>query len=626
MARLIVIDGPDLGNEYELERSEDGQASQVIVGRDPRAAVPLQDNAVSREHCRVELSSAGCRLVDLGSRNRTFLNGDPVESSWMRDGDVVVIGDSELRFEDDAPPVEMNGIASTIIKALPTAQGGPSRLIGRLAEARDDPNTDQRQLKNALSSMEKALELSAKIAGASSMFELFEQFFDTMAPALDADHGAFLVREGKHWIAKAQSTAERTDPRVHASLTVVERAAVERNAILSSADGKGTAEGQDGNGETSNEHAVAAAVICGDEVAGVVYFNRRERQTPFSEDDLELLRVAAEPVGAVLARLNEQSRLLDENRNLMRSISEARKIIGDSAPIQAVLDFIRRAAPTPMTVLIQGETGTGKDLVASALHYGSPRRGKPFVAINCAALPENLIESELFGHERGSFTGAVARKKGRFELADGGTVFLDELGELTLACQAKLLRLLEERSFERVGGVESIEVDVRIIAATNKDLPAEVEKKTFREDLYYRLGVLTVIVPPLRERTEDIQMLAEHFLALHAEGGRPKKLAASAEKKLMKYGWPGNVRQLRNAIESALVLGEGREIRADDLVLPERSTSASAGSWEPISLQKLEKSHVLRVLEFTKGNKKRAAEILGIERCTLYSKLKNYEV
>ena len=619
MARLIVIDGPDLGNKYDLERAGDDSTSQVLVGRDPRVAVSLNDNAVSREHCRLELSPAGCRLTDLGSRNRTYLNGDPIDSSWMHDGDVVVIGDSELRFEDDAPPIEVNGIASTIIKEMRTAHGAPSRLIGALVDEPDGREADQDELKTALCNTEKALELSRKIAGTKSLHQLFEQFFETMVPALGADHGSFLVHESGRWIARAQSADERSDLRVHASLTVVERAAKERNALLSSASAT------TGEDDGAQQHAVAAAVICGDEVAGVVYFDRCERQTPFAEDALELLRVAVDPVGAVLARLDEQSRLVDENRNLMRSITETRKIIGDSAPMQEVLDFIRRAAPTPITVLIQGETGTGKELVASAIHYGNPRRGKPFVAINCAALPEQLIESELFGHERGAFTGAVARKKGRFELADGGTVFLDEVGELTLACQGKLLRLLEERRFERVGGVDSIEVDVRIVAATNKDLPAEVEKKTFREDLFYRLGVLTLTLPPLRERPEDVRMLAEHFLAMHAEGGRPKKLGRSAEKKLMKYGWPGNVRQLRNVIESALVLGEGREIRADDLVLPERSTAA-AGGWEPISLQEIEKRHVLRTLEFTKGNKKRAAEILGIERCTLYSKLKNYEV
>jgi two-component system NtrC family response regulator len=259
------------------------------------------------------------------------------------------------------------------------------------------------------------------------------------------------------------------------------------------------------------------------------------------------------------------------------------------------------------------------------------------VAINCAAIPENLVESELFGHERGAFTGAVTRRKGRFELADTGTVFLDEVGELSLACQAKLLRLLEERQFERVGGVESVKVDVRVIAATNKDLLAAVAGGTFREDLFYRLSVLNVGIPPLRDRTDDIPILAQHFL--EACGGQ-KKLGKGAEKKLLAYAWPGNVRQLKNALESALVLGEGAEILPEDLILPTPpprgtasgmappGTGAARGAepWEPIALEELERLHILRVLEHTGGNKKRAAEMLGIERCTLYSKLRSYGV
>tara|TARA_B100001013_G_C24602133_1_gene439383 strand:- start:435 stop:1526 length:1092 start_codon:yes stop_codon:yes gene_type:complete len=357
-------------------------------------------------------------------------------------------------------------------------------------------------------------------------------------------------------------------------------------------------------------------------VNAVVYLQGAE---VFGDEELELLATATGPLGSNIERIDEQQRLLDENRNLLRSISEDRRIVGESQQVQDVLDFIQRAAPTPMTVLVQGETGTGKELAASALHYGSPRRGAPLVALNCAALPENLVESELFGHEKGAFTGAVARKKGRFELADGGTVFLDEVGELTLGCQSKLLRLLEERCFERVGGTTSIEVDVRIIAATNRKLQESVDNKEFREDLFYRLNVLNVVMPPLRERTEDILLLAEHFIASNPAGGRPKKLSKRAGKKLVNYSWPGNVRQLKNVVESALVLGDGREIRPEDLILPEKSSLPGMGNWEPVSLQELERRHVLKVLEHTGGNKKRAAELLGIERCTLYSKLKNYD-
>ena len=292
--------------------------------------------------------------------------------------------------------------------------------------------------------------------------------------------------------------------------------------------------------------------------------------------------------------------------------------------------FIRKAAPTPLTVLIHGETGTGKELVAQAIHYQSSRAQKPFITINCAAIPENLIESELFGYEKGAFTSATTRKKGKFELANEGTIFLDELGELSLSCQAKLLRLLEEQRFERVGGTESVEVDVRIIAATNKDLAQAIEGGEFREDLFYRLNVLTVDLPPLRERPEDIPVLAEHFLNCLGLSDDKRVLSSDVEHRLISYSWPGNVRQLRNVIESAAVLSDNPQIQPGDLILPEDAPGAQAASdavaWQPVSLEELQKVHIAKVLEYTGGNKKKAAEILGIERCTLYSKLKNFDI
>ena len=302
--------------------------------------------------------------------------------------------------------------------------------------------------------------------------------------------------------------------------------------------------------------------------------------------------------------------------------------MGESPAIKGVLEFIARAAGADATVLIRGETGTGKELVASAVHYSSARAGKPFVQLNCAAIPEYLLECELFGHEKGAFTGAVARKRGHFEIADGGTVFLDEIAELSLGCQAKVLRLIEEKKFERVGGTESIRVDVRIIAATNKDLRAAVEEGKFREDLYWRLDVLHIEIPPLRERREDIPLLAEYFLEkLGAVHGTRPRLTPEAREALIEYGWPGNVRQLKNVIENAVIMSSGEVLGVDDLRLIDftrRSDGAGADRWRPVSLAELEKEHILKVLEYTKGNKKRAAEILGIERCTLYARLKAY--
>lgn len=625
MAKLIVVDGPDLGNEYELENPEGGGTVQLLIGRDPRVPVALTDNAVSREHCRVEATPRGVRVVDLGSRNKTYLNGDPIEESWLKDKDVLTIGDTEIRFEDDAPAVEVTGMASTIIKEIGGVPADRTPAVSAVASVTPSAATRRRAEEGERRSARsrEILNLASHLARCTHVDELFERFVQQLTSTLEADHAAMLVYQRGRWVARSQVGAEAGQVSLRACLAVVERASKDRKAVLS---GGKTRNDNDTDGPADEIHsAMAAPVLRRKEVAGVVYVDRRwhdgSQGRSFDDEDLELLRAAVEPLGAALVRLEDQSRLVDENRNLIRTISESRRIIGCSSAIQQVLEFIRRAAPTAMTVLIEGETGTGKELVASAIHYSSPRRGRPFVAINCAALPEHLVESELFGHERGAFTGAVSRKKGRFELANGGTVLLDEVGELTLSCQAKLLRLLEEQRFERVGGTQPLEVDVRIVAATNKDLLGAVSRKEFREDLYYRLSVLNVKISPLRERLEDIPLLVDHFLAVH---GHPKKLSKAADKKLMSYSWPGNVRQLRNVIESAVVLGESAEIRLEDLALPEPAAGSSAGSWQPISLGELERRHVLKVLEHTRGNKKRAAEILGIERCTLYSKLKNY--
>jgi two-component system response regulator HydG len=291
------------------------------------------------------------------------------------------------------------------------------------------------------------------------------------------------------------------------------------------------------------------------------------------------------------------------------------------------LDLVRQVAPSTATVLIQGESGTGKELIADAIHHGSPRRERPFIKVNCAALPENLLESELFGHERGAFTGAVARKEGRFELADGGTLFMDEIGEISPAMQAKLLRVLQSGEFERVGGTRTLKADVRLVAATNTDLAALVREKRFREDLYYRLNVITIQVPPLRERQEDIPLLAHHFLRRYAEKNT-KTISAFAEDTLdilQTYPWPGNVRELENVIERAVVLTRSSQISPADL--PEtvartdqvaRHLVVSIGT----PLEEVENRLIEETLRYTKGDKTVAAKLLGIATRTIYRRVK----
>jgi two-component system response regulator HydG len=334
---------------------------------------------------------------------------------------------------------------------------------------------------------------------------------------------------------------------------------------------------------------------------------------------------------AVAKALEKQS-LVRENRTLqarLAAVEETGRIIGASPAMQRILDLVAQVAPSSATVLIQGESGTGKELIADALHRQSSRRDRPFVKVNCAALPETLLESELFGYERGAFTDAVARKEGRFELADGGTLFLDEVGDLSLATQAKLLRVLQEGTFERLGGTRTLQVDVRLVAATNRDLARAVQERTFREDLYYRLNVITIPLPPLRERREDIPLLAARFAETFAakNGKAIRGFTPEALDLIQQYPWPGNVRELENGIERAVVLTRDDLLGVEDL--PEAVAGGAVEALErtvtiPLGMpmEEVERLLIDQTLKLAKGDKTIAARLLGIASRTIYRKLR----
>jgi len=327
-----------------------------------------------------------------------------------------------------------------------------------------------------------------------------------------------------------------------------------------------------------------------------------------------------------------------ENRVLRAKVDRQQQhtMVGESPAMNKLREHVSLAAPTNGRVLILGENGTGKELVARTIHLTSRRKNDPFVEVNCAAIPEELIESELFGHVRGAFTGAVAEKPGRFEQANAGTIFLDEIADMSLKTQAKVLRVLQEQVMERVGGTQRIKVDVRVLAATNKDLPAEIRAGRFREDLYFRLNVVPIFVPPLRERQQDIPLLAEHFMALLAAeyGRRPKRLASEAAARLQQYGWPGNVRELRNVIERVIIMVAGDTITAQDLGFLGRDgvpeTPAAPGPGPVVALSEardqFEKDYILQTLAAQQGNMSRTAEVLGVERSNLYKKLRAFGI
>ena len=405
-------------------------------------------------------------------------------------------------------------------------------------------------------------------------------------------------------------------------------------------------------GETLSCHA-SVPLISRDKVLGVMNLASEESR-PFSAEDLRLLTAIGHQVGVAIenARLFEDTRQksseLQEAYGRLRSLFEDLKaekektrslrkaledkyglgnIVGKNHKMQTIYELIEGISQSDSTVLIQGESGTGKELIARAIHLSSPRKKRPFVVANCSAYAETLLESELFGHEKGAFTGAIKRRKGRFELADGGSIFLDEIGEIPPTTQLLLLRVLQEKSFERVGGEETLEVDVRLIAATNRNLSQQIMEGRFREDLYYRLNVIPITVPPLRERRDDIPLLAKHFLELHATANSKAVRGFSEEvmQIFLDYDWPGNVRELQNVVEHAVILAKGEVIEAGDLPQNIKDTFPRAEA-DITSLKDTERNLILQVLQQTKGNKYQAAKTLGITRSTLYGKLRKHGI
>ncbi|MDP4208283.1 MAG: sigma 54-interacting transcriptional regulator [Bacteroidota bacterium] len=375
-----------------------------------------------------------------------------------------------------------------------------------------------------------------------------------------------------------------------------------------------------------------------DEIVGTLSIHRTYNQHITIAEDARILSIVGSMVAQAVRTRQEYAeeigKLVDENTKLHSELKERIRpanIIGNSGKMHAVFDLIERVAPTNATVLIRGESGVGKESIADAIHYNSLRKNKPFIKVNCAALPDSLIESELFGHERGAFTGANVMRKGRFEAADGGTIFLDEIGDLPASTQVKLLRILQEREFERLGSTKPIKVDVRIVCATNRNLEECIEKGTFREDLYYRINVFPIYIPALRERLNDIPALADHFITKFNKNHNKtiKRISASAIDMLMVYHWPGNIRELENCMERACILSYDNVIRSSNLPPTLQtaisSKTKSSGTLEAV-VDKVEKQMILDTLIGTRGNLVKAAEILGITERMMGIRIKKYEI
>jgi Nif-specific regulatory protein len=480
--------------------------------------------------------------------------------------------------------------------------------------------------------------LALDMGSAGTYQELVGIVLDTLLQAIPADAGAILsVKEGR----QLELTAHRhRDPSISTYSKVSEFVS---NEVLSSREAilaEDVARDQYLRARESITELGATSLICApvmyaERVLGLIHLYCLDPLKALDAEDLEFAVAVAKQLGNATHQITKQASLTAENRSLRDQLRIESEIVGTSPAIDHVESQIARVAGTQATVLIRGESGSGKELVARAIHYSSPRKEGPFVCLNCAAISETLLESELFGHEKGAFTGATEKKIGKFEAADRGTIFLDEIGEMSMGVQAKFLRVLEGHPFERVGGHAPIRVDVRVVAATNSPLEQALQSGAFRRDLFYRLQVVEIRVPPLRERPDDVPLLAEHFLRrfVRDTGRKIRGFTSAALDKMKTYHWPGNVRELRNVVERAVALGGGPMLDAQDIWLssleaggPVPAMPNGPAPYQPASLEDIEKEHIARTLQHTDWNKSQAATILGIERSTLDRKIKAYDL
>ncbi len=597
--RIAVLSGPLSGSEFLLD------GDSWTIGRERGSTICLEDLAVSRRHCRIDREGSRYRLIDLGSANGTHVNGVPVQKTLLDHGDEIRAGQSVLLFFGGDAPVK-------VVRALAESASQPleATFVLRATNAAE---------KLPASYLRTLFQIAAALPGTADLAALQGKLLDLVLEVIPAARGVLLLRpdgEQEPLTSFERRREECADTAAEIPRQVVERACREGESVCI-------------NGPEGACLAAPIAGLCG--VIGAIYFDSPDPAVQFTRDQLEL--VAA--VGSLASGAIEQAQRLEalerENQRLQAEIYVEHDMAGDSPRMREVYGFIAKVAPTPATVLIRGESGTGKELVARAIHRNSPRQRKPFVAINCAALTESLLESELFGHERGAFTGAVAQKKGKFEEAAGGTLFLDEVGELAAGMQAKLLRVLQEREFTRVGGNRSIQADVRLIAATNRNLEDGIKQGTYRPDLYYRLNVLSLRMPALRERREDIPILAAFFLDkfTKALGRGPMAISAPAERALTGYDWPGNVRELENVIERAVVLGSGDRIVPDDLpdAVMDSSPAAPGEEGDFHSAVRIAKRKiVLDAMERAGGSYTEAARLLGLLPNNLHRLMKSLDL
>jgi Nif-specific regulatory protein len=698
-------------------------AEVVRIGREANLELTLQDTKASRVHIEIQFKDGQYVLRDMKSKNGTLVNGSAVSALTLKEGDQIQVGETRIAFSlQDMPASGSSGSRRAVLDSVlaprvpvgvapATGTAGLSRspnesfetlelnaplsILGGAPDTGIDRSTiparaDGVETRQGFRAPEaekavpaerntralRALYTIARgAAEAKTSKDLWATLTGGLATALEADRVTPILLDAKgQWevaeIGDAAAAEKKKNgaafSRVPFSRTIVDYAVRTRRSVLKLQDDERFG-GAKSIGEQGISSALCVPIVSHDQILGLVYADRLGGQN-FDREDQEMLTAACLQAAPALSMLLRFEDTLVKKDRLLTELKSQNNLLGDSPRMKEVMAFIERAAPTQSVVLVLGESGTGKELVARAIHYNSTRNDAPFIVVNCAALSETLIESELFGHTRGAFTGATADRPGRFEMAHEGTIFLDELGELSNNCQTKLLRVLEQGEISRVGEGRVRKVDVRVVAATNRDLQAEVKAGRFREDLFYRLNVLSISLPPLRNRGPDVKLLLEHYLReASARSGRFRmEFSEEALAVLDRYRWPGNVRELRNMTERLAVLCPHEVIGVADLPaecraaatteslpsvnpaeqgqvetvqmgpgsLASAAAAGSAAAPQPapptlpssLKLADIEKDHILRVLESCESNKKLCAEKLGIDRSTLYAKLRAYGI
>jgi len=628
--RLLAISGPLRKSEFVLGRA-------LTIGRDAGNHIRIEDPAVAPYHCKIEFQDSRSILLDLDSHTGTFVNGIPVRQRELKSGDEVAIADSVFLFAAEesrstpSSPLQMCEPEALEVRAL---EFQSNELLSMDPDSLAALPQSARMVRNLNALLQICRAIGSLRDEELHPWVLLGMIFDV----IPAERGAILLLEEDSHEVRSQVAWDRVfgpEHPVHIDGGIVRRVIEERISLLDSVRRQQPTNSSEEREKTADDkQSPERALLCvpmisKDNPIGLIYLESSSPTTVFTESDFQLLTAIA-GLGVIgIENARKLERLGSENRRLRAAVSLTHDMVGTSARMREVYQFIERVAPTDSTVLICGESGTGKELAACAIHKNSPRKNQPYVALNCAALTETLLESELFGHEKGAFTNAFSQKKGFLEVAEGGTIFLDEIGELSLILQAKLLRVLQEREFVRVGGTRPIKINVRFLAATNKDLQKCVREEKFRADLFHRLNVIAITIPALRDHPEDIPALAEHFSARHARNCNRNVVGISDEALacLTQYDWPGNIRELENAMERAVVIGSSDRISAEDLpetVLDSAKSAGAAPAKYHDAVRNLKKQLILSALDQGAGNVTEAAKILGVHANYLHRLMRNF--